>query len=71
MEKTVLPREEYLQLQTKEALGRLNMYYTYLELGREPTPSEAVMHFIVCGGAQDFSEHFAIADAVEEAERMN
>lgn len=69
MKKTVLSREEYLQRQVKEALGGLNMYYTRLELGREPTPEEATIHFVVHGGAKDFSEKFAIADVVEAERR--
>lgn len=66
MSRTVLPRKEYLNRQVKEALGELNKYYAYLELGREPTEEEAVMHFLLCGGGEDFSRRFAIQDVVEE-----
>lgn len=49
----------YLEAQEREALGEVNMYYAGQRLGHEPTPSEAMLHFALFGGAADFARRYA------------
>ncbi len=51
--------EIYLKAQEQEALGEVNMYYAEQRLGHEPTPSEAMLHFALFGGAADFARRYA------------
>ena len=50
--------QKYLEIQRGEMLGALNKYYARQKLGREPTESEAIMHYIKNGGAEDFFARF-------------
>ncbi len=50
--------QEYMRIQREEMLGELNRYFASLRLKREATESEAAMHYILYGGAEDFNRRY-------------
>ncbi len=52
---------EYLRLQTDIAIhDPFNRWVTGVELGREPTNTDCIMHFILCGGAAHFAQQYRV-----------
>ena len=48
--------KERMSAQLSEALSPLNRWYAGVELGREATDEEAVVHYLKHGGAEGFAK---------------
>jgi len=52
--------KERNQAQIAEALGEFNKYVAGLALGHDPTPDEAVFHYVVHGGPEDWERRHGV-----------
>jgi len=65
VQKTILSSfQEYMERQICEILGEFNMWLAGEKLGHPPTKEEAVMHYILYGGAKNFAERYSYKEKI-------
>jgi hypothetical protein len=47
-----------------EMLSEFNMWVTGEKLGHPPTKEEAVMHYVIHGGAENFAERYSYKEKI-------
>ncbi|MCU0679445.1 MAG: hypothetical protein MUC28_03320 [Planctomycetes bacterium] len=63
----VLSRAEYIAKQKEAAQSGYNRWLAGEKMHKDPSPEEAMKHFIESGGAADFAEKYVMADTIETA----